>query len=485
MYIGVDLGTSSVKCILVDDNKEIIKTVSKDYELLIPQSNWTEQNPEDWAFQTVNALKELLNKETRNIKGISFSGQMHGLVILDECDNVIRPAILWNDQRTVKQCDYLNNEIGVEKISSYTANMALTGFTAPKILWVKENEPENFERIKKIMLPKDYIAYCLSGSFATDMSDASGTLYLDVKNRNWSKEMLEILGITEEQLPKLFESYEVIGEVSRDIYLNIPQLEGTKVIIGGGDQAMGAIGVGSINNGDCSIALGTSGVIFVASDNFVVDKNNALHAFAHANGKYHSMGVMLSSAGSVNWYTEQVLQRKDYDNLTRLAMELPIDGELFFLPYIAGERTPINDPKAKGVMFGLSLSDRAEHLFKAVLEGVTFTFRDTFEVIKGEGVKVTKVRAIGGGANNPYWLQMIADILNVEVELINTNEGGALGAVILSAVGTGEYNTIEEACNDFIKATELIKPRQSAVKEYDEKYARFSKIYPTVKGLFR
>ncbi len=485
MYIGVDLGTSSVKCILVDDNKEIIKTVSKDYELLIPKTNWTEQKPEDWISQTLEALKELLVEETRKVKGISFSGQMHGLVLLDENDKVIRPAILWNDQRTVKQCDYLNNVIGKDKLSSYTANIALTGFTAPKVLWVKDNEPENFARISKIMLPKDYIAYCLSGTFATDMSDASGTLYLDVNNRTWSKEMLEILTIKEEQLPKLFESYEVIGEVIENVYRNIPQLEGTKVIIGGGDQAMGAIGVGSINNGDCSIALGTSGVIFVANDQFVVDKNNALHAFAHANGKYHSMGVMLSSAGSVNWYVEQVLQRKDYENLTDLAMQLPIDGELFFLPYIAGERTPINDPKAKGVMFGLSLGDKPEHIFKAVLEGVTFTFRDTFEVIKGEGVKVNKVRAIGGGANNPYWLQMIADILNVEVELINTNEGGALGAVILSAVGTGEYNSIEEACNDFIKVTNLIKPRMDAVKEYDEKYARFSKIYPTVKDLFR
>ncbi len=484
MYIGVDLGTSSVKCILVDDSKQIIKTVSKDYELLMPKSNWTEQHPEDWAFQTTKALKELLSEESGKVKGISFSGQMHGLVILDEYDNVIRPAILWNDQRTVEQCEYLNNVIGKDKISSYTANIALTGFTAPKILWVKDNEPENFQKIRKIMLPKDYIAYCLSGTFATDMSDASGTLYLDVKNRTWSKEMLEILNITENQLPKLYESYEIIGEVLKDVYLNIPQLEGTKVIIGGGDQAMGAIGVGSIGNGDCSIALGTSGVIFVSSDEFVADKNNALHSFAHANGKYHSMGVMLSSAGSVNWYVEQLLQRRDYDVLTDLAKELPVDGDLFFLPYLVGERTPINDPNAKGVMFGLSLSDRPEHLFKAVLEGVTFTFRDTFEIIKGEGVKVDKVRAIGGGANNQYWLQLIADILNVDVELINTNEGGALGAVILSAFGTGEYNSIEEACSNFIKPTKVITPRPNIVKEYDKKYAKFSKIYPTIKGLY-
>ncbi len=371
MYIGIDLGTSGVKLILVTKEGRVIKTVTKSYDLLIPKPSWTEQNPNDWYIQTLEGLKEL-TEENKQINGISFSGQMHGLVVLDENDNVLRNALLWNDQRTVKEVEYLNNEVGIKSLLQYTGNIALTGLTAPKILWIKNNEPEIFSRISKIMLPKDYLIYKLTGTFASDVSDTSGTLYFDVKNRCYSKEMLEILNINETQLPKVFESAEVVGKLTEELKKELSITKDVNVIAGGGDQAVGAIGVGIINDGACSISLGTSGVVFVASDNFKVDNQSYLQSYAHANGKNHLMGVMLNAAGSLKWWSESVFNLNDYplffDNISKTS----IDDSLYFLPYLTGERSPINDSDALGVFFGLGLQHRKEHMDRSVVEGVTF-----------------------------------------------------------------------------------------------------------------
>lgn len=485
MYIGVDLGTSSVKLLCLEEGK-VIKTVTKDYPLYFPQTTWAEQDPIDWYEKMIEGFKDLLTEiDGMKIKAIGFSGQMHGMVILDEFAQVIRRAILWNDQRTDNECEYLNNIIGKEKLAQYTANIALTGFTAPKVLWLKNNEPENFKKISKLMLPKDYLAYKLSGVFATDVSDASGTLYFDVKNKCWSKEMLEILEINEIQLPQIYESYQVIGKILPEIAGELGVNPNTDIIIGGGDQAVAAVGTGIIENNACNLSLGTSGVVFVASDEFIVDKDNALHAFCHANGKYHLMGVMLSAAASLKWWIENVNQDVDYNKFLSEAEEVPIKENLFFLPYLMGERTPINDAYAKGTFVGLTLNTSKKEMTRAVLEGVAFALRDSFEIIKSLGLEIKTVRVNGGGAKSLLWLKIIADVLNVRVEKINTNEGPALGAAILASVGSGEYKNVKDACNDIIKVTDFIEPNETNVLLYNEKYQKFKKIYPALKPIYK
>ncbi len=483
MYVGVDLGTSSVKTVLADRDGNILKSVTKKYDLLLPKPKFAEQNPSDWINMTEEALQELLT-EVDSVDGISFSGQMHGLVLLDENDNVIRPAILWNDQRTEKECEYLNGEIGKDFLLKHTGNIALTGFTAPKVLWVKENEPENFKKISKMMLPKDYIAYMLSGSFATDVSDASGTLYFDCKNRRWSKEMLEILSVDESKLPKVYESYEAVGDL-KESYIKKFNLKNTpKVIIGGGDQAVGAVGTGTVVDNSCCLTLGTSGVMFVSAEKCFVDEKYGVHSFAHANGKYHMMSVMLNAAGAVNWFFEKVLQRTDYNVITEEIKNIEIENGLFFLPYLMGERTPINDPNAKGTFIGLTLQHGASDMFYSVLEGVAFAFRDSYEILKDLGIKIDRLRVTGGGSANEEWVQIIANVLNVEIDYINTNEGGALGSCILAAVGCGHFATVEEATTKIIKVTKNVKPQPEKVEKYNRKYSQFREIYPTVKKLF-
>ena len=378
LYIGVDLGTSAVKLLLMNGEGKIQKIVSREYPLSFPQPGWSEQNPEDWWTQSLEGIKELTSECDKSpVAGISFGGQMHGLVILDEQDEVIRPAILWNDGRTTKETDYLNNVIGKETLSKYTANIAFAGFTAPKILWVKENEPENFKRIKKIMLPKDYLAYKLSGTHCCDMSDASGMLLLDVKNRCWSKEMLDICGITEEQMPKLFESYEVVGTLKPELAeeLGIPAT--CKIVAGAGDNAAAAVGTGTVGDGMCNISLGTSGTIFISSKEFGVDPHNALHAFAHADGNYHLMGCMLSAASCNKWWMDEIIGTKDYaseqDKIEKLG-----ENHVFFLPYLMGERSPHNNPNARGTFIGLTMDSTRADMTQAVLEGVAFAIRDSF-----------------------------------------------------------------------------------------------------------
>ena len=483
-YIGVDLGTSALKLVMMKGNGELVKTVSKEYPLYFPRSGWSEQNPTDWFLAVKEGLKELAACADEKIAGISFGGQMHGLVILDKDDNVLRPAILWNDGRSTEETDYLNNVIGKEKLSKLTANIAFAGFTAPKILWVKNNEPEIFAKISKIMLPKDYISYMLSGSFSTDYSDASGMLLLDVKNKKWSKEMIDICSISEDMLPKLYESYEVIGTIKPELAKELGLNEGIKIVAGAGDNAAAAIGTATVGEGACNISLGTSGTVFISSKNFGVDNFNALHSFAHADGNYHLMGCMLSAASCNKWWMEEILKTKDFakeqsdiDNLG--------ENTVFFLPYLMGERSPHNDPDAAGTFIGMRMDTKREDMTLAVFEGVTFALRDSLEVARSLGIKIEKTMICGGGAKSSLWKRLVANILNVEVEVPVSEEGPGFGAAILAAVGCGEYENVEEATKSIIKIKEKIKPEADLVVKYEEKYQKFKKIYPALKDVFK
>lgn len=485
LYIGVDLGTSSVKLLLMDEKGVIKNIVTKEYPISFPRPGWSEQNPEDWFSGLMEGLKELVRAEEKSqVKGISFSGQMHGMVILDKGDKVIRPAILWNDGRTGEECDYLNGTIGREKISAYTGNMALTGFTAPKLLWVKKHEPENFSKISKVMLPKDYIAYCLSGVHSTDVSDASGMLLFNVKEKCWSREMLDIVGLQEAQMAKVYESFEITGTLKEDIAKELGFPLACKIIAGGGDQAVAAVGTGTVGTGMCNVSLGTSGVVFVASKDYSEIKDNALHVFAHADGKYHFMGVMLSAAASNKWWMDEVLKTKEYSKEQEAITKLGRNN-VYFLPYLMGERTPHNNPDARGTFVGMTMDTSREDMTQAVLEGVAFALRDSFEIIKNTGLSVERIRINGGGAKSPLWCRIIANVLGVKVDKINSEEGPAFGAAILAAVGCGEYKTVEEAAGELIQVTETTEPEEDIVRLYDKKYAVFKEIYPALKPIYK
>ena len=483
-YIGVDLGTSALKLVMMKGNGELVKTVSKEYPLYFPRSGWSEQNPTDWFLAVKEGLKELAACADEKIAGISFGGQMHGLVILDKDDNVLRPAILWNDGRSTEETDYLNNVIGKEKLSKLTANIAFAGFTAPKILWVKNNEPEIFSKISKIMLPKDYISYMLSGNFSTDYSDASGMLLLDVKNKKWSKEMIDICSISEDMLPKLYESYEAVGTIKSELAKELGLNEGIKIVAGAGDNAAAAIGTATVGEGACNISLGTSGTVFISSKNFGVDSFNALHSFAHADGNYHLMGCMLSAASCNKWWMEEILKTKDFakeqSNIDNLG-----ENKVFFLPYLMGERSPHNDPDAAGTFIGMRMDTKREDMTLAVFEGVTFALRDSLEVARSLGIKIEKTMICGGGAKSPLWKRLVADILNVEVDVPMSEEGPGFGAAILAAVGCGEYESVEKAAKSIIKIKEKIKPEADLVVKYEEKYQKFKRIYPALKDVFK
>ena len=484
LYIGVDLGTSAVKLLLMDGEGKIQKIVSKEYPIFFPHPGWSEQKPEDWFTQTMEGIKELIAEADKSqIAGISFGGQMHGLVILDKEDQVIRPALLWNDGRTYEECDYLNNEIGKDKLSEYTANISFTGFTAPKILWVKNKEPENFARISKIMLPKDYIAYRLTGVHCTDMSDASGMLLLDVKNRKWSKEMCEICGISEEMLPKLFESYESVGTVTEEIAgeLGIPST--VKVAAGAGDNAAAAVGTGTVGEGMCNISLGTSGTIFISSKKFGVDKFNALHAFAHADGYYHLMGCMLSAASCNKWWMEDIIGTNAYADEQKEITKLG-ENHVYFLPYLMGERSPHNNPNARGTFIGMTMDTTRADMTQAVLEGVAFALRDSLEVAKSLGIQLERTKICGGGAKSPLWKKMIANILNLKVDVIESEEGPALGGAMLAAVACGEFESVEAAAERIVKIVDTVCPEEELVAKYEARYQQFKEIYPACKPLF-
>lgn len=471
-YIGLDLGTSGLKGLLVDCNGKILKEASASYPINYPQSGWSEQNPEDWLEAAESVLMRLAKGAEKEIAGVGIGGQMHGLVLLDKNDEVIRPAILWNDGRTQKQTEYLNEVIGKENLDKYTANIAFAGFTAPKILWVKENEPQNFVKIEKLCLPKDYLAYKLTGVFSTDYSDASGMLLLDVKNKRWSKEMLEICSVKEEWLPKLYESYGVTGKVKC--------LPNAIMVAGAGDNAAAAIGTGTVNHGDCNISLGTSGTVFIAGDNFMPSANNALHSFCHANGKWHLMGCILSAASANKWWLEEILQTNDYDGATK-GVVLG-ENEVFFLPYLMGERSPHNDVNARGAFLGMRANTTREQMSLAVLEGVAFALRDCVECARQSGLNITKATVCGGGAKSAIWKRILANVLNCEIMSLETEQGPAYGAAILAMVGRGEKDL--NGIKPLAGVKERISPETDIAARYEEKYRTFRKFYPSLKEIF-
>ena len=483
-YIGVDLGTSAVKLLLMEESGKICNIVSKEYPLFFPHPGWSEQKPEDWFAQSLAGIRELTEGiDRKQVAGIGIGGQMHGLVTLDSEDQVIRPAILWNDGRTGAEVDYLNNTIGKDKLSEYTANIAFAGFTAPKILWMQKNEPENFKRVAKIMLPKDYVAYCMTGSFCTDVSDASGMLLLDVKNRTWSKEMMEICGITEEQLPKLYESWQVVGTLKPEVAEELGMSLDVKVVAGAGDNAAAAVGTGTVGDGQCNISLGTSGTIFISSREFGVDENNALHSFDHADGSYHLMGCMLSAASCNKWWSEEILKTTDFA-AEQKAIEKLGENNVFFLPYLMGERSPHNNPDARAVFFGMSMDTTRADMTQAVLEGVAFGLRDSLEVARSLGIQIERTKICGGGAKSPLWREIIANVMNLKVDVLENEEGPALGGAMLAAVGCGAYPDVETIAAKLVKVVDTVEPKEELVAKYEEKYQKFRQLYPTMKPLF-
>ena len=486
LFIGVDLGTSAVKLLLMDAGGKIYNTITREYPLEFPKPGWSQQNPEDWKRALFDSVPELLSGfDASTVAGIGVGGQMHGLVVLDENDEVIRPAILWNDGRTAKQVDYLNNEIGKNKLSNLTANIAFAGFTAPKLLWMKENEPENFHRVAKIMLPKDYINYILTGVHSCDYSDASGMLLLDVEHKCWSKEMLGICGIDETQMPKLFESFDCIGTVKSDIAkaLGIPAT--VRVCAGGGDNAAAAVGTGVVGEGGCNISLGTSGTVFISSEKFGVDDSNGLHAFAHADGGWHLMGCMLSAASCNKWLLEEILDTSDH-NAEQSAIKEEKLGEnhVFFLPYLMGERSPINDTNARGTFVGMTMDTSRADMVQAVLEGVAFAIRDSVEVARNLGIEISRSKICGGGAKSPLWKRIIANVLNCTLEVPMSEQGPGMGGAMLAMVACGEYATVKDCCDKLCAVTSAVKADPALVAKYEIRYQQFKKIYPVMKALF-
>ena len=484
LYIGVDLGTSAVKLLLMDSEGRIVNIVSREYPLYFPHPGWSEQKPEDWYEQTMAGIEELIKDVDKSqVAGISFGGQMHGLVILDQDDNVIRPAILWNDGRTTEETEYLNTVIGKEKLSEYTANIAFAGFTAPKILWVKNKEPENFARIAKIMLPKDYIAYRLTGVHCTDVSDASGMLLFDVKNRRWSKEMCDICGIRMDQLATCYESYEKVGTVLPEIASRLGISENVVVAAGAGDNAAAAVGTGTVGENMCNISLGTSGTVFISSGTFGVDKYNALHSFAHADGHYHLMGCMLSAASCNKWWMDEIIGTKDYA-AEQAAIGKLGENHVFYLPYLMGERSPHNNPNARATFIGMTMDTTRADMTQAVLEGVAFALRDSVEVARSLGIDLKRTKICGGGAKSPLWKKIIANVLNLKVDVIESEEGPAMGGAMLAAVACGEYGSVEDIAAKVVKIVDTVEPDPELVAKYDARYAQFKEIYPACRPLF-
>ncbi|MBO4636653.1 MAG: xylulokinase [Clostridiales bacterium] len=486
-YIGVDLGTSAVKLLLMTGEGEILKIVSKEYPVYFPKNGWSEQSPIDWYEKTLEGIKELVDAtDDRTVAGISVAGQMHGLVVLDENDEVIRNAILWNDGRSQPQSDWLNSEISKRKLTEYTGNISYAGFTAPKILWMKENEPDKFARIRKIMLPKDYVTYKLTGAFATDPSDASGTLYYDVKNRCWSKEMCDILGITVDMLPRVYESYEKVGELKSEIS-ELLGISGTTIMsAGAGDNAGAAIGMGITGEGSCNISLGTSGTVFISSDTFTEDFNNSLHSFAHADGAYHVMGCILSAASCNKWWMDEVLESSDYAGEGDKIDESKFgQNRVYFLPYLMGERSPINDTDARGAFIGMSPDTSRADMTQAIFEGVSYALKDCLMAAENMGINVSESCVCGGGAKSEKWLKILSNILGIRLNTTENTEGPSFGAAILAAVACGQYKDVEEACDKLIKINRSVEPDPELVKLYADRYDEYSKLYPALKDAYK
>jgi xylulokinase len=486
LYIGIDLGTSAVKLLLMNGQGKIEKIVSREYPLSFPHPGWSEQEPADWLRETLAGIRELTaDCDKSQVAGIGAGGQMHGLVVLDDKDQVIRPAILWNDGRTAEETDYLNTVVGKETLSRCTANIAFAGFTAPKLLWMQKHEPENFAKIAKIMLPKDYINYMLSGVHCTDVSDASGMLLFDVEHKCWSQEMLDICGVRESQMPQIFESYQPVGTLRPQLAKELGLPEGVVIAAGAGDNAAAAVGTGTVGEGACNISLGTSGTIFISSRSFGVDQNNALHSFAHADGNYHLMGCMLSAASCNKWWMDEIIGTQDYAVEQKdITPEKLGRNHVFFLPYLMGERSPINDTNARGTFIGMTMDNTRSDLTQAVLEGVAFGIRDSLEVARSLGIEIKKSRICGGGAKSPLWRTIFANVCNLDIEVIESEEGPGYGGAMLAMVACGAYPSVQAIAEQFVKVVDVVHPDPAITARYEERYQVFRQIYPAVKQLF-
>jgi xylulokinase len=489
-FLGIDTSTTSSKALIIDDQGNVIAVASNPHTLQTSKPLWSEQDPREWWEAVSASIRSVLEKAGvggERIAAVGLTGQMHGLVLLDESGNVLRPAILWNDQRTQNQCDEIHRAIGKEKFIRITGNVALTGFTAPKILWVKENEPDIYAKAKHVLLPKDYVRFKLTGGFAMDKADGAGTVLFDLKARDWSDEILSALDIPRAWMPKTFEGTEFTGYVNEEAAQLTGLKAGTPVTAGGGDQAAGAVGVGAVEPGIVGLTVGTSGVVFATTPSALIEPEGRLHAFCHAvPGMWHFMGVMLSAAGSLQWYRDTLAPNMSFDDLLKEAESIQAGSEgLQFLPYLSGERTPHPDPLARGAFIGLTLRHSRAHMTRAVLEGVAFGLKDSFTLIQNAGLGTIKqVRASGGGTKGTLWRQILASVLDAELVTVNTTEGGAYGAALLAGVGAGAWGSVAEACKACIKITGSAQPEASSVEAYQKSYAVYRELYPALKSSF-
>jgi xylulokinase len=488
-YLGIDTSTTATKALLMRADGKVMGVASSEYTFETPQPLWTEQHPDLWWQATVASIRQVLAGtlvDPADIQGVGLTGQMHGLVLLDAAGEVLRPALLWNDQRTGAQCDEIRRRLGQARLIQLTGNDALTGFTAPKILWVREHEPEVYARVAHILLPKDYVRCRLTGDLATDKAGAAGTLLMDIKARDWSPEVLDALGIPANWLPKTHEGPEITGTLSAEAGEATGLKAGTPVAGGGGDQAAQAVGVGAVEPGIVALTLGTSGVVFASTGEPFVEPEGRLHAFCHAvPDRWHLMGVMLSAAGSLRWYRDALAPGLDFDALLAPAGEVPPGSEgLLFLPYLTGERTPHPDPMARGAFVGLTVRHTQAHLTRAVLEGVAFGLRDSFELMQSAGLaEIRQVRVSGGGARSALWRQILADVLNAELVTVNTTEGAAYGAALLAATGTGVFPDVDSACAATIRITGSTVPGPASAA-YQEVYPLYRDLYPALRPTF-
>lgn len=498
--LGIDIGTTSTRALIINEDGALVASSTRDYPLYTPKPGWAEQNPKDWWKATVLAIKEILSNSKvapSDIACIGLSGQMHGSVFLDKDGEVIRPAILWNDQRSYSQCEEIYRIFGYEGFIKLSYNKALPGFTASKILWLREEEPQNYKKVYKILLPKDYIRYKLSGKYVTEVSDAAGTVLMDIPKRAWSDEILKGLGIKKELLPDVYESHEITSRVSKEASLATGLLEGTPIAGGGSDNAAGAVGSGIVREGIISDSIGTSGVVFATSDKPLYDNQGRVHSFIHAvPGKWHLTGVTLSAAGSLKWYyeafgpsmeiEEKFPSLKGYELLNKEAEKVPPGSEgLIFLPYLSGERSPHGDPHARGVFFGISYVHTRDHFVRAIMEGVAFSQFDCLSLMKEVGISSDKVVIFGGGAKSKVWRKIIADVLGLKIVTLNVEEGPAYGAALIAGVGCGVYNSVEEAVDKTIKEVAEVNPDNKNVKKYKEFYKLYRSLYEDLKQEFK
>lgn len=486
LYIGIDLGTSASKFLLVDEVGRVLNTVTKEYPLSFPRPGWSEQDPAHWWQACLAGVPELLaGFDAKQVAGIGVGGQMHGLVALDAAGNVLRPAILWNDGRTAAQVDYLNETVGNDKLSAWTGNIAFAGFTAPKLLWMRQNEPDLFARIAKILLPKDYLVYRLTGVHATDYSDASGTLLLDVAHKRWSSEMLDLCGVTEAQMPTLFDSWQPVGTLTAAAATALGLPTDVVVCAGAGDNAAAAIGTGTVGEGRCNISLGTSGTVFISSEQFRVDPHNALHAFAHADGGFHLMGCMLSAASCNKWWMEDILHDGDYAAAQEAIVPEKLGrSHVFYLPYLMGERSPINDTNARAVFLGMTMDTTRADMTQAMLEGVAFALRDSVEVARSLGLDISRSTLCGGGSRSPLWRTILANVLGIPLDLPATEQGPGYGAAQLALVACGRYRNVAEVSRAMLHIQATVQPDPELTALYDARYAEFKQIYPACRPLF-